>query len=82
MSTMPAFLRSIGGTHAYRSEAPNRYPLDWLACMPLLAVAVDERDLVEIRRVAEMMRTDLQQPLHLTLAQSLREGFRLVDQRV
>lgn len=53
---------------------PNRYPVDWLAAFPLLAVALDRQDVEAARRCAEAMLAEGQQPLPERLAEPLRAG--------
>ena len=50
---------------------PNRYPLDWMSCFPLLGVAVRQRDGAQARRWTEMMLMEPQQPLPHQLATPL-----------
>ena len=50
---------------------PNRYPLDWMSCFPLLGVAVHRRDPSQARRWAEMMLMGPQQHLPQPLATPL-----------
>jgi class 3 adenylate cyclase len=53
---------------------PNRYPIDWMACFPLLAVAVVQRDAPQARRWAELMLIAQQQELPHRLATPLRNA--------
>jgi hypothetical protein len=50
---------------------PNRYPLDWMSCFPLLGLAVQRRDSSQARRWAEMMLEGPQQQLPQQLATPL-----------
>lgn len=52
----------------------NKYPIDWLAAMPLFAVAVAEGDSAEASSHAGTVLSPEQQPLPETLARCLRAG--------
>jgi hypothetical protein len=56
------------------SALPNRYPVDWMACFPLLAVAVEDCSTHQAVRWAKMMLADDQQGLPSELADALRSG--------
>ena len=59
---------------------PNRYPIDWLACFPLLAVATKDRNLADGSRWAQLMLTEQQQQLPDAIAKPLREGVVAAEQ--
>lgn len=55
---------------------PNRYPVDWLACLPLLAAAVSSGRVGEARRWAQAMLEPDQQRLPDSLTSALGDGVR------
>ncbi len=61
------------------SSLPNRYPVDWLACFPLLGVAAKRRDLPDAQRWVQMMLSEQQQRLPDSIAQPLRDGLAAAD---
>jgi class 3 adenylate cyclase/tetratricopeptide (TPR) repeat protein len=65
------------GREALRTweRLPNRYPFDWMACLPLIAVSLAKGDVADALRLASPLVGETQQPLPDSIAAHVRAAI-------